>query len=114
MLIADPPAINTKTLECYATSIRLLAGPSAKILFSTMENFDTTMYDLLGLSPKPFKPDLPGFGLDGRWSFYTNFGCDRLSERNPEAEARAAAAAEETDAEAEDFCSGFHQPQHEI
>lgn len=88
LLIADPPAINTKTLECYATSIRLLAGPGAKILFSTMENFDATMYDLLGLSPKPFKPDLPGFGLDGRWSFYANFGCDRLAERNPEAEGR--------------------------
>jgi branched-chain amino acid transport system ATP-binding protein len=59
--------------------------------------------------------NLTAVARPGKWtpdSVYAMF--DRLAERNPEAEARAAAAAEETDAEAEDFCRGFHQPQHEI
>jgi len=115
-IVADPPAINNRTLECYAATIKLLAARGAKIIFSTLENFDPTMQDLLGLSPQRFRPDLPGFALDGRWCFYTSFACRSLSQPNPVADAkREAAKLEEEDQEGyAELAAGFHQPQHEI
>lgn len=114
LIIADPPALTDQTLECYATTIKLLAVPSgACILFSTLESFDVTMLELLGLSPQRFKPDLPGFALDGRWDFFSNFKSETLSQPNAVADAKRAAAAEQ-ESEADEYGVGYHQAQHEI
>uniref|UniRef100_A0A7S4M2W1 Uncharacterized protein n=1 Tax=Prymnesium polylepis TaxID=72548 RepID=A0A7S4M2W1_9EUKA len=110
-LIADPPSLQTSVLENYATTIRLLAAPGARILFSTFDSFQPTMSELLGLSPQRFKPALPGLGYaeSGRWSFYANFASVALCLPNEEL-ANAGAADEPDDGWAE----GFHTPQHEI
>ena len=110
-LIADPPSLQIPVLENYATTIRLLAAPGARILFSTFDSFQPTMGELLGLSPQRFKPALPGLGYaeSGRWCFYANFACAALNVPNPELEHAGA-----TDAADEGWAEGFHTPQHEI
>ena len=114
LLIADPPAINLKTLQCYAASIKLLSAANASVLFSTIESNEHDMLELLTLSPQRFRPDLPEFALDGRWCFYANFACDVLRNPNPVADARRAAAEAEEDPEAEGYGAGYTEVQHEL
>ncbi|KAL1499440.1 hypothetical protein AB1Y20_011644 [Prymnesium parvum] len=87
-LIADPPSLQLSVLENYATVIRRLAAPGAKILFSTFDSFFPTI---------------------GRWCFYSNFKCVALCVPNDELSHAVA-----TDEPDESWADGFHMPQHEI
>jgi len=115
-LIADPPKLTREVLENYAATIKLLAAPQAKIVFSTMEAHSGLMLDMLSLFPRTYRPFLPGFAWseDGHYAFFTNFNSPEFSVHNTEFDQFGLVQKRETDETVDEYWWHLHGPEHEI
>ncbi|CAM9611944.1 unnamed protein product [Sphacelaria rigidula] len=84
MVVVDPPFITKEVWERYAVATELLLRKEGarRVLCSTIGENAHFMEELLGATPRAFKPSIPN--LVYQYSLFTNYESERLSAANPE------------------------------
>ena len=81
-VMIDPPFVTEEVWTLYAEAAKFLLWEEGKILLSTIDERESFLKEILGVSRKAFRPSIPN--LVYQYSFYANYDDEVMDTQNPE------------------------------